>query len=109
MKKETDKDALEKLVNLTKRMKKENIKVAPKSPPKGANKWRSADATFAAKPKKPENLVDGGGMQVDPSLKSEYDAWRETKLEEQRDRLAARARKAEADQKRREAEEKSGF
>lgn len=100
MKKKEDagdpKEGLEKLVKLTKLMKMENVKVAPKGPPKGANKWRAQDPKFEPKTAKPENLVDGGGMQVDPSVKDEYDAWRKDKEREQADRIEALKRKAEA-------------
>jgi hypothetical protein len=94
-------EALEKLMKSTKLMKLENVKVAPKGPPKAANKWRGEKPTFTPKAPAPANLVDGGGMQVDPSLKEEYDAWRKDKLAEQEDRRAAMQRKAEAAKKKR--------
>lgn len=98
------KDPLEKLMKLTRIMKDENVKVSPKGPPKGANKWRGKEPKFEPQAPKPENLVDGGGMQVDPARKEEYDAWRKQKELEQADRIAAMKRKAEAARKKRDQE-----
>jgi len=86
--KKADEDELAKLVKLTKLMKQENVKVAPKGPPRGANKWRQQDPKFS--PPEPKaanpNLVEAGGMQVDPSLKDAYEQWRQDKIIEQNER-----------------------
>jgi hypothetical protein len=100
VKKKDAEDPMEKLVKLTKLMKQENVRVAPKGPPKASNKWRSGDPKFEAKAPKPLETVQGGGMDVDPALKEQYDNWRKDKDQEQQDRLAARARKAKATKER---------
>ena len=114
--KKADEDELAKLVKLTKLMKQENVKVAPKGPPRGANKWRQQDPKFS--PPEPKaanpNLVEAGGMQVDPSLKDAYEQWRQDKIIEQNERreMAQRRAKAKheaylAESKKRAAEEES--
>jgi hypothetical protein len=97
-KKKKDEEQLEKLVKLTKLMKMENVKVAPKGPPRATNKWRSQDPKFAPKPEKPktEGLVEAGGMQVDPSLASDYENWRKDKIAEQEERRLQTQRKWES-------------
>ena len=95
-KKKKDEDALEKLVKLTKLMKMENVKVAPKGPPKAANKWRSQDPKFTLKEKPAAETVEAGGMQVDPSLKNEYEQWRQDKIVEQNERREMAERRAKA-------------
>jgi hypothetical protein len=92
-------DALEKLVKLTKLMKIENVQVAPRSPARPVNKWRSQTPIYSAKPQKSENVVEAGGMQVDPSLKSEYDLWRQDKIAMQNEQRAMALRRAEAKRK----------
>ena len=70
-KKKDDGKALEKLMNLTKMITKEKVKIEPKGFVRGPNKWRSAEPKFAPKPEKtekPSNLVQAGGMEVDPAL-----------------------------------------
>jgi len=96
MKKKNDDDAMDKLVKLTKLMKQENVKIAPKGPPKGANKWRSQVPKFTPKPQKSSDVVEAGGMQVDPSLKEAYDNWRQDKIAEQNERRAMAERRAAA-------------
>jgi hypothetical protein len=96
-KKKEDEDPLEKLIRLTKVMKKENVKVAPKGPPRAVNKWRSQDPKFGPKAEKPTGTVNAGGMDIDPSLKADYEAWRKEKEEEQKWRREAAARKRQAD------------
>lgn len=100
-------ESLKKLMKLTKLMKEENVKVAPKGPPKAANKWRGRDPKFSPKTEKPVESVDVGGMQVDPARKEEYENWRKDKLEEQNDRRAAAARKAKAAEDARKASPES--
>jgi hypothetical protein len=109
-KKKDEEDPMEKLMKLTKVMKEEKVKVAPKGPPKAANKWRSTDPKFAEKPEteKPSNVVQAGGMQVDPSLKDEYEQWRADKIAEQNERRLQAERKAKAAAER-EAEERKRF
>jgi len=105
VKKKDDEEALEKLMKLTKLMKKENVRVAPKGPPKASNKWRSQDPKFAAKPEKAADVVEAGGMDVDPARREEYENWRKDKLEEantrrvQAERKFAAAKKARAAQR----------
>jgi len=93
-----DEEELAKLVKFTKIMKKENIKVAPKGPPKGANKWRQQDPKFTPSAPKPANpnLVEAGGMRVDPSLKDAYEQWRQDKIIEQNERREMAQRRAKA-------------
>jgi hypothetical protein len=98
-KKKNTEDALEKLVKLTKLMKMENVRVSPKGPARPVNKWRSQAPTYSVKPQKSENVVEAGGMQVDPSLKSEYDLWRQDKIAEQNEQRAMALRRAEAKRK----------
>jgi hypothetical protein len=91
-------------------MKLEKVRVAPKGPPRPGNKWRSVAPKFADKaesPAKPTNLVQGGGMEVDPTLKDAYDNWRADKIAEQNERRAQSQRKAKAaaEARRRQAEE----
>ena len=95
-KKKDDEEALEKLVKLTKHLKQENVKVAPKGPPKPANKWRSQAPKFSPKRETPNNLVDAGGMKVDPSVKDEYELWRQDKIAEQNERREMAIRRAAA-------------
>jgi len=94
--KKKDEDELAKLVNLTKMLKKENVKVAPKGPPKSVNKWRSAEPKFAPKTPKTSDTVEAGGMQVDPSLKDAYEQWRQDKIVEQNERREMALRRAKA-------------
>ncbi len=94
-KKETD-DPLEKLLKLTKLLKRDNVRVTPQEPPRAANKWRNKDPKFSPKPQAASNLVEAGGMQVDPSLKEAYDLWRQDKLAEQAERRAMGLRRLEA-------------
>ncbi len=96
MKKKKSQDELAKLMKVTELLKRDGVVVAPKSPPKGANKWRGKEPKFAAKAEGRTDLVDGGGMQVDPARKAEYDAWRADKLAEENERRAAKQRKYEA-------------
>ncbi len=98
MKKKKDKDGLEKLVKLTKLMKQENVKVQPKGPVRGTNKWRSQEPRFAPKVEKApaEGLVEAGGMQVDPAVASDYENWRKDKIAEQEERRLQTQRKWEA-------------
>jgi len=105
-KKKDDSKALEKLMNLTKMITKEKVKIEPKGFVRGPNKWRSPDPKFAEKtPKveKPENVVEAGGMQVDPALAEQYENWRKDKLAEQEERRVQNKRKWEAVKKAREA------
>jgi len=96
--KKKDEDELAKLVKLTKILKKENVKVAPKGPPRAPNKWRQQDPKFAPPVPKPvnPNLVEAGGMQVDPSLKDEYEQWRQDKIVEQNERREMSLRRMKA-------------
>jgi hypothetical protein len=85
MKKEKDEASeLAKLVRLTKMIKDEKVKIEPTPPGRGPNKWRSKDPKFNLKEEKPAELVEGGGMMVDPSVKSEYDQWRQEKQAEKK-------------------------
>ena len=96
--KKKDEDELAKLVKLTKMLKKENVKVAPKAPPRSPNKWRQQDPKFAPAAPKPDNpnLVEAGGMQVDPSLKDAYEQWRHDKIIEQNERREMAERRMKA-------------
>ena len=96
MKKKDEEDPLEKLMKLTRLMKQENVKVAPKGPPKVTSKWRSKAPKFVDKPRTSEGLVQAGGMVVDPARKEEYENWRKNKEEEKayRREQAARAKAA---------------
>jgi hypothetical protein len=99
MKKKVKVDPLAKLVNLTKLINDDKVKIEPKGIMKGPNKWRSQQPKFAPKTEKLEkaaDLVEAGGMQVDPSLKEAYENWRKDKIAEQEDRRAQALRKAEA-------------
>jgi len=99
MKKKNNEDELAKLVRLTKMLKKDNVKVAPKGPPpRGPNKWRQQDPKFAPPMPKPanQNLVEAGGMQVDPSLKDAYEQWRQDKIAEQNARREMAERRLKA-------------
>jgi hypothetical protein len=98
-KKKNDGDDLTKLVKLTKLIKQDDVKVVPKGTPPYVNKWRNKDPKFSDKPPKPDNLVEAGGMQVDPSLKNEYEQWRADKIAEQNERRATAAKREEARRK----------
>jgi hypothetical protein len=64
---------------------------------KYVNKWRTSNPQFAPKEeKKTEGLVEAGGMMVDPSLKSEYELWRQDKEREQADRRAQKEKRKKA-------------
>jgi len=75
---------MEKLLKLTKMIKQDKVEIEPKAltPARGVNKWRTYDAKFAPKAPKPENVVNAGGMEVDPALKEQYENWRKDKLAE---------------------------
>ena len=104
MKKKKDEEAaLAKLMKLTKLMKTENVKVAPKGPARATNKWRSQDPKFAPKSEKPADLVQAGGMDVDPARWEEYENWRKDKIEEANNRRIQSERKFEAAKKARAA------
>ena len=47
-----EQDPLDKLMKLTRIMKRENVAVSPKGPAKAVNKWRSQDPKFAPKAEK---------------------------------------------------------
>lgn len=94
MKKKDGEESLAKLMKLTKLIKTEHVKVAPKGPPKTGNKWRSQDPKFAPKAEKPADLVQAGGMDVDPARREEYENWRKDKIEEQNNRRIQAERKA---------------
>jgi hypothetical protein len=101
-----DPKALEKLVHLTKLINKEQVKIEPKGFVRGPNKWRSQDPKFAPKPEKPDqplNVVEAGGMQVDPALAEQYENWRKDKMAEQEERRIQARRKWESVKKAREA------
>ncbi len=108
MKKKVE-DPLDKLMKLTKLMKQEKVQVSPKGPARPTNKWRSQEPKFSPKIEKSSNLVEGGGMEVDPARKDEYDAWRKDKLEEQNNRRIQIQRKwaAAAAARKKKAEEES--
>ena len=95
-KNDEEKDPLAKLVKLTKLMKIENVRVAPKGSTHYVNKWRSPDPKFAPKPEKSADVIEAGGMQVDPSVKEEYDLWRHDKIREQNERREQMAREKAA-------------
>jgi hypothetical protein len=82
MKSKDEGPEMDKLMRLTKLMKDEKIKVK-KMPTSRNNKWRSEEPKFSERSEKPADLVQGGGMNVDPSRKEEYDAWRKAKEDEQ--------------------------
>ncbi len=96
-------DPMEKLLKLTQLLKRDNVRVAPQEPPRAVNKWRNKDPKFSAKPQAASNLVEAGGMQVDPSLKEAYDLWRQDKLAEQAERRAMGLRRLEAKRNARKA------
>lgn len=85
MKKKKKADPLEKLVKLTKLLKQDKVAIEPTktTPVRGPNKWRSYDPKFGPKPEKSENVVQAGGMDVDPALKDEYENWRKDKMAQQ--------------------------
>ena len=86
---------LDKLLTLTRLMKDKKIRVSRLGPPRSPNKWRSEPKFAPAVPKvKPEGLVSAGGMDVDPSVAAEYEAWRKDKIAEQEERRAQALRKA---------------
>jgi hypothetical protein len=106
MKKKPKADPLDKLVNLTKLITKDKVKIEPKGYLRGPNKWRSPEPKFAPKPEKPEkpaNLVQAGGMEVDPARAEEYENWRKDKMAEQEERRIQSRRKYEAVKKARAA------
>ena len=112
MKKKEKKDAvdpMEKLLKLTKLLKKDKVAVEPLVPARGVNKWRSYDPKFAPKAEKPANVVEAGGMEVDPARKEEYENWRKDKLAEQNARRAQFHRKALAAAKERAEREKNDY
>jgi hypothetical protein len=97
MKKKNEEDALGKLIKLTRLIKGDKVKIEPVPLGRGPNKWRSKDPKFAPKAAAPgAQLVEAGGMQVDPSLKDAYDQWRQDKIVEQNERREMAARRAEA-------------
>ena len=102
-KKNDDADALGKLIKLTRLIKHDRVQVEPVPPGRGPNKWRSKDPKFAPKADKRPDLVEGGGMQVDPSLKEAYDQWRQDKIAQQNELREMAARRAEAKRKARAA------
>lgn len=77
-----EEESLAKLFKLTKMIKAEKISVAKKGEIK-STKWRSKEPKFEEK-KKRDDLVNGGGMEVDAERKTEYDQWREEKEAEKR-------------------------
>ena len=89
-------DPMDKLLKLTKLLKRDNVRVAPQEPPRPANKWRNRDPKFSPKAPTASNVVEAGGMQVDPSLKEAYDLWRQDKIAEQEERRAMGLRRLEA-------------
>ena len=98
--------ALEKIVNLTKLIKKDKVKIEPKGYVRGPNKWRSQEPKFTPKPEKvekTEGLVSAGGMEVDPARAEEYENWRKDKIAEQNERRIQSQRKWEAAKKARAA------
>ncbi len=97
--KDTEEETLAKLVKMTKLMKMENVRVAPKGPARPANKWRSQEPKFAPKAEKSTDVVQAGGMDVDPARQQEYENWRKDKEEEQNFRRVQAQRKAEAARK----------
>lgn len=95
-KKKKEIDPLEKLARLTKLLNQDKVKVIPLGPVRTTNKWRSQDPKFAPKISETENLVEAGGMKVDPSLKDEYENWRKDKIAEQNERREQAVRKWKA-------------
>ena len=102
-------DPMEKLLKLTKLLKQDKVSVEIKgAPARGPNKWRSYDPKFGPKPEKSQNVVQAGGMEVDPSLKNEYENWRKDKeaLEnDQRMRMHRKALAAAKERAQRNAEQ----
>jgi hypothetical protein len=96
MKKELPKESLEKLEKLTKLLKRDKVAIEPKGPVRSNNKWRSGNPKYVEKAPKPQNLIQAGGMEVDPSRKEEYDNWRKDKIEEQNYRRGQMERKFKA-------------
>lgn len=72
-------ESLEKLEKLTKLLKRDKVDVKAKAPQRWVNKWRTAEPKFKDPAPKAENTVQAGGMDVDPSLKDEYENWRKDK------------------------------
>jgi hypothetical protein len=104
MKKKPKDEALEKLVDATKKIKRENI--PPESQAyKPDTRWRGREPKFAPKGEKPANLINVGGMEVDPSRQKEYEQWHADKLAEQKDRQAQMERNYNARKARRNAAE----
>jgi hypothetical protein len=99
MKKHDDAEALGKLAKLTRLIKEDKVKVEPVLPGRGPNKWRSKDPKFAPKADKRSDLVEAGGMQVDPSLKDAYEQWRQDKIIQQNELREMAARRAAAKRK----------
>ncbi len=95
MKKKPKDDSLDKLVEVTKKLKRENLPPEPQAY-KPDTRWRGREPKFAPKGEKPTNLVNVDGMEVDPSRQKEYEQWRADKLAEQKDRLAQMERNANA-------------
>ena len=95
-KKKKEEVNLSKLVRLTQLIKRDKVEVAPKGFPRGVNKWRNQEPKFAPRIAKSENVVEAGGMQVDPSLKDAYALWRQDKIAEQAERRVQSRRKWEA-------------
>jgi hypothetical protein len=93
-KKPTDK-SLDKLIEATKKIKRENVPPEPQTY-KPDTRWRGRQPKFAPKAEKSANLVNVDGMEVDPSRQKEYELWRADKLAEQKDRLAQRERRFKA-------------
>jgi len=91
MKKKPADKSLDKLVEATKKIKRENIP-PERQASKPDTRWRGRQPKFAPKREKPANLVNVDGMEVDPSRQKEYELWRADKLAEQKDRLAQRER-----------------
>ncbi len=91
-----DDNPFEQLLKLTKLMKGGKIRVAPKPIARGPNKWRSENPKFGPKPEKSGNVVRVGEMDVDVSLKDEYEQWRLDKLEEQKHHRLEAERRARA-------------
>ena len=107
-KKKVDEKELAKIVNLTKLINKDKVKVEPKGYDRGPNKWRSYNPKYAPKSDnaaKPNGLVEAGGMQVDPALAEEYENWRKDKIAEQNERRIQAKRKWEAAKKARLAQQ----
>lgn len=80
-------DDLAKLLRLTQLIKKDKVEVSKQGEPqRSTNKWRSAEPKFAPKEntKKPEGLIEAGGMEVDPARQQEYENWRQDKLDREK-------------------------